>query len=132
MARRLAEQEEFRQRWPKYCRVCGAAGEQCDSYDPSPSGVSLGSGSIEDCYPCEGNIRPRRGDPGPLLVPLRPCTEEGFCPRCEAPALVSDGEYDRCLCIHCGWYYKVSKSAPPPAECICDYQNMPDDWPPTD
>jgi hypothetical protein len=50
-------------RWPNRCSRCEGAGVLVSSYDPSPAGVSLSPGSIEETEPCE-------------------CVELGACPRC--------------------------------------------------
>lgn len=48
----------FRTRYPHACTLCRGWGYTSYSYDPSPSGVSLSSGSVtmtEPCPACEGH-----------------------------------------------------------------------------
>jgi len=65
------------QKWPDYCKACNGWGGAGYSYDPSPAGVSLGSGMLEDFDTCQ-------------------CTDNGICARC-AGAVDDDGS-----CPHCG------------------------------
>ena len=64
-------------RWPAACRACDAAGVITLRYDPSPAGVSLGSGWMEDSEACrctsERNVCPRCAKPwpGPLMYQPR-------------------------------------------------------------
>ena len=57
-------QAEYDRKWPKHCRECNGWGGFWFTFDPSPSGVSLGSGYMVDANPCEA------------------CVEKGICPRC--------------------------------------------------
>lgn len=66
-ARLRAEREAWEKRWPNYCRECEGFGGRTYSYDPSPAGVSLSSGTMQDFDPCEA------------------CGEHDLCPRCMKP-----------------------------------------------
>jgi hypothetical protein len=44
--------QEYKVRWPNYCRACDGWGGFATSYDPSPAGVGLSPGSIPDFDPC--------------------------------------------------------------------------------
>lgn len=83
---------EWRARWPNACQSCGGWGGHGYSYDPSPAGVSLAPGSMQDFDPCE--------EPG--------CVSEGFCARCgqptlsEIPGVFEEGQGP---CKDCGWNY---------------------------
>jgi len=80
--------EKFIAQYPNYCTKCGGSGLIGYSYDPSPAGVSLGSGSMYDCEPCS-------------------CVEEGRCPRCIGDLVFIQGvlpnEYDYSICPSCHW-----------------------------
>ena len=91
-ARQIAMWEK---RWPNYCRKCNGEGQFISYYNPSPSGVSLGSGYIEDIEPCI-------------------CTENSICARCGSNALNEDGSGP---CQVCDWNYDDCK--PYPYECTC-------------
>jgi len=76
--------KEYDAKWPKACRKCSGKGEITYSYDPSPAGVSLSSGSMEDTEPCSA------------------CFEANHCPRC-AEELVSAENFEWSKCPTCGW-----------------------------
>jgi len=89
--------ETWKAKWPNYCRKCEGAGDFCYSFDPSPSGVALSPGWLEDCEPCPN------------------CTEKGICARCGANGLNPDtGEGP---CQVCGWNYDDMLQSMP--ECFC-------------
>jgi len=93
------ELERFETLYPHYCRPCGAVGGFYSTYDPSPAGVSLGSGYLTDFDPCSH------------------CIEEGRCPRCAAQDSM-DEENTRCEV--CGWKCEDATCiAPQPYECDC-------------
>lgn len=130
-----AEQREFALLWPNYCRECGATGEICGSYDPSPSGVGLSPGSMMECDPCEGDAHYTSDMTGRIWVPAtRPCVEQGYCPRCAAPAIVDRGPLLHEGCSNCGWRAHESFPAPPLGECTCfedrEWHAEFDDYPP--
>lgn len=91
-------------RWPDYCRACEGYGETKYIYDPSPAGVSLAAGTMEDAEPC-------------------PCTMTGHCPRCgryHARWDETDWEDEVIKCDCCGWVYGKTEGCPPEAdECGC-------------
>lgn len=73
----------FALKWPNYCTTCNGLGGRIYFFDPSPAGVSLGAGWMEDFDPCPD------------------CLEQGICPRCGAE---SDSFFEEaCVCTSCGW-----------------------------
>lgn len=97
MTNSVAAQEErrsaWRQVWPNHCKKCCGNGGVAYSYDPSPVGVSLSSGSMADFEPCEA------------------CAGQGTCPRCGKPGLTSEARGDietgAGPCTFCGWDYAI-------------------------
>lgn len=105
---------EFEVAYPNYCRACRGWGYFVSTYDPSPRGVSLGSGYMMDvdiCEECEAH-------------PTKP-----HCSLCGAPILESEWDkwqgYDEafepltpsrkpCGCI--------TNGLPEPPECVCWYE----------
>src|SRR5258706_16046271 len=77
----------WKQQWPDHCTNCYGAGQFCSQYDPSPAGISLGSGFFTECDPCEH------------------CTARGTCPRCgkQAWTVNEDDEVPETPCPHCHW-----------------------------
>ena len=127
------ERRAYEERWPNYCRECGGGGVLCESYDPSPAGVSLSAGSMEFCDPCsgdEGTFYNRHVKRHLYRPPSRPCVEQGYCPRCAAPALIEHKGYDNDACSNCGWRREKSQTAPPPGECVCpeEFFEPPEPW----
>ncbi len=85
--------------WPNHCRDCGGYGQFAESYDPSPDGVSLGSGYMTDYEPCAA------------------CTEKGICPRCGfLGGLTPEGEGP---CHNCFWTYEDGGRPGWKYECEC-------------
>ena len=84
-AAREASRAEWAGRWPRYCRTCEGWGGFASSYDPSPSGVALSSGSLPDWDECEA------------------CTAKGICGRCGAPNPVDEETLEVSPCSSCGW-----------------------------
>lgn len=70
--------------WNDYCTTCNGLGGSVYYYDPSPAGISLGSGWMEDFNPCPD------------------CLEQGKCPRC---GVVSENGFadESGECPKCGW-----------------------------
>jgi len=98
------KKEDFEKKFPLYCRKCGGHGGRVVRYDPSPRGVGLSPGYMEDFDECPD------------------CYAIGICPRCTA-ALVSDGgEYtDKFGCPTCGWKDDpLGPGLPEQPECWCD------------
>lgn len=65
----LEEQARHRQvqyalRWPRHCRACKGVGGWWYEFDPSPSGIPLGPGTMRDFDTCQA------------------CIESDICPRC--------------------------------------------------
>jgi hypothetical protein len=105
MQKRVAEIAAWQDRWPNHCRTCRGAGASYSSYDPSPSGVLLGSGSMIDVDLCPD------------------CAELGACSRCGwSTYLLEQGEHGTDGCRRCGW--DGQDCQPPDPECICP---IPDD-----
>ena len=80
------KRDEYARRWPNYCRNCDGFGYFVDHFDPSPSGVALGAGTI------------------PLMDPCSACMEYGVCPRCGQEhgeeSSFTEGEM---ACEACAW-----------------------------
>ena len=99
---------EYRQKWPNFCKNCSGWGGSYSTYDPSPAGVSLGSGFMYDYEPC--------GD----------CLEKGICPRCGKESkrmkkAMEEGT-DDFTCEHCGWSEEEkTEGMPEEPECWCYY-----------
>lgn len=91
--------------WPKYCLACQGRGVFVSSYDPSPAGVSLGSGSMTESEPCIA------------------CLEKGICPRCARMSILESHDSETYYCGLCGWVEnKLSDVAPQQPECYCGEQ----------
>ena len=88
---------EYDRRWPGHCRSCNGWGGRSYRYDPSPSGVALSPGWMEDFEPCPD------------------CAEKGLCPRCMKATMPEDGGEGPCPA--CGWTPKDGRPWIP--ECIC-------------
>jgi hypothetical protein len=107
------EKAEFERMFPNYCRACGGWGGHSYRYDPSPAGVSLSRGYMEDWDPCAE------------------CVEKGKCPHCAGEIVDRSGDGDW-ACPKCGWS-EVPKSPvgqilanglPEEPECWCDYRRV--------
>ena len=99
------ERARYTARWPRYCHTCKGEGALYYTYDPSPAGVSLAPGSMEDCDPCPD------------------CVERGICPRC-GEQVWDDDSWDMfpstpLVCGLCGWNEHKSNGLPPEGECCC-------------
>lgn len=87
--------------WPDHCTECRGWGGSTVSYDPSPAGVSLGSGSFTDFEPCEA------------------CYCAGKCPRCGGlMALGQDFLEEETPCAWCG-FTEGTEGAPDHDDCSC-------------
>lgn len=92
------EQKAFWSTYPHACPTCRGWGMISGTYDPSPSGVGLSSGSITDSDPCSV------------------CVEEGICPLCGEQALDEEGN----SCLACSWICGVTEGAPQKYDaCAC-------------
>lgn len=99
----LEEEEKWMEKHPKYCKNCQGWGVFYSTYDPSPAGVSLSSGSMVDAEPCSE------------------CVEKGWCPHCSG-ALELDSNDEFSTCTECGWTDKDEDKLdglPEPPECFC-------------
>lgn len=83
--------------WPNYCRHCHGTGGFIEKYDPSPPGVSLSPGYMEDGHPCPE------------------CTENDKCSRCGGYC----PDIENPICPHCGFDWGNAKGAPLQPECWC-------------
>lgn len=102
-----------------YCRECNARGEWTDTFDPSPAGVGLSAGWMEDGGPCASCTLCDADHPNPL------------CPRCMSPwsVIYDDNDDPICLlaaqelpCPRCGWNWgkNLDDTLPVEPECFCD------------
>jgi hypothetical protein len=105
-----AEHDAYVAQWPDYCQHCDGFGELRYSYDPSPAGVSLGSGHMEDADPC----------------PV--CIETGHCPRCgkHVPGWEFDSLEGNETCPFCGWNLESPGCPLEYDECDCDNRDAED------
>ena len=74
-----AEYAKAREQHPHACVSCGGSGAVYSTYDPSPSGVSLGAGWFMDVDPCPD------------------CLDQDKCPRCGSKMADEDS------CSACDW-----------------------------
>lgn len=75
-------------KYPDACGDCGGVGLLISTYDPSPAGVSLGSGWVHDVDLCPN------------------CLEDGKCPHCAQKTIEEYEGDDGCYhyrCTACGW-----------------------------
>lgn len=88
--RKPVSPETWREQWPNHCKICHGAGMFVDYYDPSPSGIAMGAGSMESIELCS-------------------CTEHGLCARCMRLGLSCEDRGDSSTgegpCLFCGWNY---------------------------
>ena len=97
------ERAQYAARWPNHCRKCHGEGFTWYTYDPSPAGVALSPGYLEDYDPCPD------------------CVEKGICPRCGEQVWTAESwdSGDPVICPRCGWEEAKPDSMPPEAECYC-------------
>lgn len=79
--------ERYEKAWPDHCVSCNGHGGHPDYYDPSPVGVSLGSGSFVEWESCPE------------------CLERWRCPRCGG-GVISEVYWDEglpAICDGCGY-----------------------------
>lgn len=97
------KQLDWEQQWPLYCKTCNGSGGTWTSYDPSPSGISLSAGTMQDfemCPACEQSGM-EWGDDGLLIQ---------ACPRCSLMMPVESQE--PCPNCHWNWNKNPGDSAP--------------------
>lgn len=104
------EGARYAQAWPDHCRTCNGEGGFSTSFDPSPAGVSLSSGSMMEYDPCTN------------------CLERSKCPRC-AGGVIAETYWDHgeeAICENCGYIEGRTRGRPyvdEPCSCL-----EPDDW----
>jgi hypothetical protein len=108
----LRLQEAYDSKWQHHCRKCHGLGGFLYSYDPSPAGVSLSPGYMQDFDTCSD------------------CVEQGKCPRCGKLIYPLDqvDKFNEWLdnqteCPHCKWHHGQDASDTRPLEydgCCCD------------
>lgn len=69
--------------WGDHCKTCNGLGGRVFYYDPSPAGVGLSAGWMQDFDPCLD------------------CIEQGLCPRCGKAHDFTEG--NPLVCPHCEW-----------------------------
>lgn len=95
---------EYETTWPNHCRACNGWGGAASYYDPSPAGVSLGAGMLEDWDSCST------------------CLDNNLCPRCKAPILEADDDDNGAQgCLNCGWTTDDGGLPPWDPDCGCWY-----------
>lgn len=99
----VADKLEYVINFPNYCRKCNGYGGTTYSYDPSPSGVGLGSGQVHDVVLCEA------------------CAENGFCSQCLYTIDTSSDD----PCPNCGWEW--GQGLPEEPECWCHEERLTDE-----
>jgi molybdopterin/thiamine biosynthesis adenylyltransferase len=77
---------EYKKKHPNYCTSCHGWGMHFSTYDPSPAGVSLSSGTMLDVDTCTE------------------CVDKNLCPCCMIPTKPVFGHEDNHhVCTECGW-----------------------------
>lgn len=109
---KMEDRKLYEQAWPHHCRNCEGWGGHYGSFDPSPAGVSLSSGSLVEVDPCPE------------------CVEKSVCPRCgvkdEAHVLTGD-EFENCT--QCDWRWDEDHGMPELDICACEYEDAFDELP---
>lgn len=99
-------------KWPYFCRTCKGWGGHVERWDPSPAGVSLSAGTLEEFEPCQD------------------CADQFKCPRCGERSFfeniddveVSIDDFHNAKCHNCGWTVKDGGLIEDP-ECICGFDH---------
>lgn len=94
-------QNDYDAAWPAYCAECNGWGGYYSQYDPSPSGVSLSSGSITDFTPCES------------------CLGNGICPRCGQMGWAGEEAGEK-PCVSCRWIEGEAGRPIWDGMCVCE------------
>ena len=101
MDKYIFQVDQYKQKWPNYCTHCSGWGGFYSRFDPSPKGVSLGSGYMEDFDSC------------------RFCVDEYKCPQCATKNdQWKDGE--DLTCKECSWTNELAEGLPSEPECRCE------------
>ncbi len=74
----VAESSQYQADYPNYCRRCDGWGGRWVSYDPSPRGISLAPGTMQDFDACPN------------------CLDLGKCPRCMTDLCDEGGDIAQC------------------------------------
>lgn len=90
----IAETKAFQLNHPNYCRKCEGWGGRWERYDPSPRGIALPRGYLEDFEPCSE------------------CLDQGLCPHCKSP-LLEEEDPMRCSNHDCLWCEDDPDGLPP-------------------
>ena len=97
------KRKEYDLQHPNHCKECEGWGGEEDYFDPSPSGISLGAGSMAEWDSCLH------------------CIDKGKCPRCAAEYPKDENGYfdtDK-PCEACGFVECKTEGKPPENECQC-------------
>lgn len=92
------EREAYEETWPNHCSACGGWGGKISFYDPSPAGVALAPGTMQDFDTCPS------------------CIENGKCSRCGQQTFTSD---EVTSCTGCGFDLNKPDGTPEAPECYC-------------
>ena len=89
--------------YPNHCHTCNGYGGFWSRYDPSPSGVSLSSGSMEEFDVCPD------------------CVKKGKCPRCGQVLVPKENGDIPDTCSHCQFDFNKPIGRPQDyVGCDCD------------
>lgn len=110
----LEDEQIYIEAWPGHCTNCHGWGGFVESYDPSPAGVALSPGSIQEYDPCPE------------------CLENRLCPRCGS-SVDSYEDWDAgqpARCPGCGFIEEETPGRPfaDNEPCSCMEPEEPDDW----
>ncbi len=101
------ERRAFEKKYPNYCRACQGWGSRVYRFDPSPAGMSLSPGYMEDWEPCTE------------------CVEKGKCPRCGSPLFEKRNKPDTLHCRKCKWNTNEKfEGIPERPECECYFSQV--------
>lgn len=92
---------DYEQLYPNYCRTCQGWGGRWSKYDPSPSGVALSPGYMEEFDPCPD------------------CLDKMKCPRCGGNVYHDEENYE--VCPICLFKTEETDGLPQPPECYCHH-----------
>lgn len=93
---------DYEQSYPNYCKKCNGWGGSYSKYDPSPSGIALSPGYMEEFDLCPH------------------CLEQSICPRCGNSNIFMDEDNNyKNTCGSCGFVEGESEGRPIEPECWC-------------